>query len=184
MAINAFEGARRIAKITAVIWIIGWMIAGMTFTHTPYIAVSYLIAGPGQPPTRIDEDNCNDDGKEVLKVRTKTGTDAWVTLCFRSAQSSGEEKVYFYRDTFASPWISPEVLAYTKRVKEQFVLPQADEDWIDNQSLIKYLKELGEGFFFAASGLLLLFALTWSVGWIVRGFMGIPAGQDSKSQDI
>jgi hypothetical protein len=28
MAINAFEGARRISKLVAVIWVIGWIVRG------------------------------------------------------------------------------------------------------------------------------------------------------------
>ena len=28
--------------------------------------------------------------------------------------------------------------------------------------------------------LLVFWAFTWAVGWIVRGFMGIPRGKDSK----
>jgi len=29
-------------------------------------------------------------------------------------------------------------------------------------------------------GVLLILAFTWAIGWIVRGFMGIPRGQDKK----
>jgi hypothetical protein len=29
-------------------------------------------------------------------------------------------------------------------------------------------------------GLVFIWAFTWIVGWITRGFMGIPRGQDSK----
>ncbi len=32
----------------------------------------------------------------------------------------------------------------------------------------------------AFGGLLFILVFTWVVGWIVRGFMGIPRGQDKK----
>ncbi len=44
------------------------------------------------------------------------------------------------------------------------------------------LKELGTGLFVALGGLGCLWAFTWAVGWIVRGFMGIPRGLDQKPQ--
>jgi len=31
-----------------------------------------------------------------------------------------------------------------------------------------------------AGGLIFVWAFTWGVGWIVRGFMGIPRGSDQK----
>ena len=31
-------------------------------------------------------------------------------------------------------------------------------------------------------GPLFILAFTWAVGWIVRGFMGIPRGQDKKDE--
>jgi len=32
----------------------------------------------------------------------------------------------------------------------------------------------------AFGGVLFILAFTWAIGWIVRGFMGIPRGQDKK----
>ena len=29
-------------------------------------------------------------------------------------------------------------------------------------------------------GVLLILAFTWAIGWIMRGFMGVPKGQDKK----
>jgi hypothetical protein len=31
-----------------------------------------------------------------------------------------------------------------------------------------------------AGGWVCLYGLTWSIGWIVRGFLGIPRGHDHK----
>ena len=33
-------------------------------------------------------------------------------------------------------------------------------------------------------GLAFLFIFSWCIGWIVRGFAGIPSGQDKKPDDI
>jgi hypothetical protein len=71
-------------------------------------------------------------------------------------------------------------MAYTARVKESFSLPQADEEWIDRQWWFEYFKKFGVGALGAIGGLIFLWAFTWAVGWIVRGFAGIPRGVDKR----
>jgi len=34
----------------------------------------------------------------------------------------------------------------------------------------------------AFGGLLFILVFTWVIGWIMRGFMGIPRGQDQKNE--
>ncbi len=38
----------------------------------------------------------------------------------------------------------------------------------------------GEGALYALGGLIFLWGFSWAVGWIVRGFMGIPKGHDRR----
>lgn len=38
----------------------------------------------------------------------------------------------------------------------------------------------GEGALYATGGLVFLWVFSWAVGWIVRGFMGIPKGHDRR----
>jgi len=53
--------------------------------------------------------------------------------------------------------------------------------------IIKALNEgmQGDPIVFASvvlGGLLFILVFTWVIGWIVRGFMGIPRGQDQKTE--
>lgn len=41
-------------------------------------------------------------------------------------------------------------------------------------------REIGSNAGFPLGWLAFLLALTWAVGWIVRGFLGIPHGQDRR----
>lgn len=34
---------------------------------------------------------------------------------------------------------------------------------------------------YAVAGVAIIYILSWSIGWIVRGFAGIPSGKDSKA---
>ena len=186
MVINVFEGARRVSKLVAAIWIIGWIWAA--FVVSPSVNVTYKIAGPGEVPIRMMED-CPDDSltKDEYRV-TKSGTKASMTLCFLARTADNGDRVIPFRvDPATRLWwggekYSSEVSEYTNRVKASFTFPQADEAWIDSQLWPKLLKELGQGALVAIIGLLFLWAFTWVTGWIVRGFMGIPQGQDQRKK--
>ena len=199
MQINAFEGARRIAKLTAVLWILGWIVAAFFFTPSPpAISISYLIAGPGIAPTRIEENLCNDDGKELVNVTTKKGSRTFVVLCFLSwtippfppgfipdsplPPGFFTDKFYTFYGDKSGRWDSPEVNAYTAQVKKNFALSQADEKWIDRQSWFESLRQFGVGLLAAIGGLVCLWAFSSVVGWIVRGFAGIPMGVDKRPE--
>lgn len=78
----------------------------------------------------------------------------------------------------AGPWQK-----YSADIGGSFAIPKADEEWIDGQWWTQLLEELREGTFVAMGGLLFLWAFTWVIGWVVRGFIGIPQGADQKASD-
>lgn len=76
---NIFEGFRRMAKITAGCWVIGFGIAALNVS--PVVRVTYTIAGPTRPPTLATE--CPDGSKASLVERsTKKQAQVAVTACF------------------------------------------------------------------------------------------------------
>ena len=185
MAINVFEGARRIAKLLAVLWVGGWVVAA--FSVSPSVSVTYKILYPGATPLRMTGE-CPPDGTTELLFDevTQRATKTFVTMCFpaRSADNGDRLIPYLVDPADGGIWMkeaySSEVMEYTKRVKGTFALPQSDEKWIDEQWWPQFMKEIGWGALVAVSGLVILLAFTWTTGWIVRGFMGIPRGQDHK----
>lgn len=184
MAINIFEGARRITKLIAAIWIIGWLVAA--FNVSPSTSVTYQIARPGAVPVLTTEKCPSDSATEYDHKETKSGTKAWVTLCFLAITADDGSKVIPYRaDPVKSQWwverkYSSEVSEYTHRIATSFSIPPSDEARIDSQWWPSFLKELGQGALGAIGGLLFLWAFAWTMGWIVRGFMGIPRGSDCR----
>ena len=257
MAINVFEGARRIAKLLAALWVGGWVVAA--FYVSPSVNVTYKIANPGAASIRITEECPADSATEhVYDKVTQSGTKTAVTLClhlpkkpkfsvddvFSSRVGTETENPFDKFDTASQPpkkqkfdidlaldesapapepdpelpeapgppepevqaaetnqvqplpqpkidkskieWDSPQAVPLREvdfdpfAEMETFVLPQSDEEWIDGQWWPLFMKEIGWGALGAVSGLLFLLAFTWTTGWIVRGFMGIPKGQDHK----
>lgn len=64
---------------------------------------------------------------------------------------------------------------------EEIQVPDHELTRIDTLLTEKKLSDLGRKFSILGAILLGGWALTWGIGWIVRGFMGIPRRQDTKS---
>lgn len=225
MAINMFEGARRIAKLIAVFIVVGFGIA-IVFSSPRTESVFFTITGPGQPPVR---NGCFEVTRSAFKT-TRHGDLVELTLCFEErnfvAPKTGRtlefDKVPFDPDAYLAsgnkrkfvdpdgdsdgPWkdyqaermlipyhfdkttgavwgntkSSPEVTKYMSNVLETFQIPEAEEDRIHNLWWSKKLELMGSYFLGMLASLAGWWAFTWTVGWIVRGFMGIPRGSDSR----
>jgi hypothetical protein len=79
MAINIFEGARRIAKVIAVIGVIAGCAA--IYIQTPSVEVTYGIAKFGDYPARIEKCGTN-DAAHGRSLTTTSGENFRVAFCF------------------------------------------------------------------------------------------------------
>ena len=141
MAINVFEGARRISILLAVIWIIGWCTAA--FYDGRSIYDNCAIAMPIMQKQ-----------VELVSEAKRQGEDVTKSI-------AGDKLMEF-------------------EIKYPLALYICGQEARDGQWLPQLLKDLGQKVLWAISGLLFLWAFTWAIGWIVRGFMGVPRGQDKK----
>ena len=177
MTINVFEGARRIGKLIAVLWIAG-VVAFTIVIWDPRIEVEYTISGANMIPVRSESPCPHETARERITVNTKKGTEAHVTLCLpprygKPAADSIEALVNKEFGFVAKP--TP-----TGIVEYTFVLPPAEEDWIDGQWWTVRRKQLGASALWLFGGLAFLLGSTLTIGWIVRGVLGIPRGQDRR----
>ncbi|ESS72879.1 hypothetical protein MGMO_44c00290 [Methyloglobulus morosus KoM1] len=276
MRINIFEGARRITKLIAVLWVIGGLILQFQSIKSPYLRTYFQVDSPGSVPIRMNGKNngCeNEDATEYVSAYTNTGTEVSATLCFKAKVINGGKKLipvwkkvtdpkilaelnsttethvlHKYRVTspdgkqfditapegtteqdvidyaktnyselsklqvqskeqkqtskdelggtakvFASiddskiqsqyvgfEKYSNEVSSYTKKVADSFKLYKADEEWADSEVWSVRLENIKECLLIVFGGLIFIWLFSWIVGWIVRGFLGIPTGQDTK----
>ncbi len=67
-----------------------------------------------------------------------------------------------------------------KKIDYSYVPSECKEIWREGKWWPQLLKDLGQKVLWTISGLLFLWAFTWVIGWIVRGFMDIPREQDKK----
>ncbi|PUE12246.1 hypothetical protein [Limnohabitans sp. T6-20] len=185
---NIFEGSRRIAKITAGLWITGFAIAAFNVSDTAY--VTYLVPTFNAAPVLSSDDSCpNDSYKDysIQNTKTPSGTDVNITLCFEATDGFDEgRRLVPYKIATDSKLIwgsdkySNEVRDYAKKYISNFRVNVADYERIDRKGNSRWWSQVKEGATIMIFGLVFLFALVHAVGWIVRGFMGIPKGQDSK----
>jgi len=200
MAINIFKGARRIAKLVAVIWIIGWSV-GAYYTYEsakPTVNVTYKITGFEEAPIRIMEECPPDSIMNYVDMKTKSGTKVLVKLCrekpriselmalAKNLEEEGDIKLAgraldkIYNLFINKKPDSTEIAQLEAALVKADANGDTDEAWIDNQGRSLVQKQIGIGAMVAIGGILFLWVFTWAIGWIVRGFMGIPRGQDKK----
>jgi hypothetical protein len=189
MAINVFEGARRIATLTAGLWVLGWGAFGI-FEPQPHIGATYTVAHLHAKPT-LGDPSCEygPNARDYLEVMTKKGTQVHVTLCFIAQRSSdGQLVVPFARDPNDNRrWMgndqhSIEVREYVKQVRDGFAMSLDEERMFDRRLWPARLERIGIGALFVFGGLFVFWMFCWTLGWIVRGFLGIPMGRDARVQ--
>lgn len=184
MAINIFEGARRIALLIAGVATIGTVIG--LVTNEPYMPIKYSIAHPTGPFVRMEDSCPSDASKHYFTAKTSTGKNVSVDLCIlaMSFGKNGDRLIPYKVDEQGMIWgaapYSSEVSAYERKLEERFKIPLGDEKQIIKEISRRYRENMMEGFGYLVAGLAIFGGVAWAIGWIVRGFLGIPHGMDRR----
>ena len=186
MAINIFEGARRIALLCAGATIIGTVI--WSFTYEPYVSVTYSIDHPSPSSPFIQtQDSCpSDAGSDYFSTKTSRGENVSVLLCLFAMPfgEKNEQLIPYKVDEQGMVWgaasYSSEVSEYERTLERRFKIPMGDEEQIRKEISQKYREEVALGYGYLVVGLLIFALVVWSIGWIVRGFLSIPRGMDKR----
>ncbi len=182
MKVNIFEGARRIALLTGALWAIGCF--SYALISKPYVTLIYAVPALNSSPVLAEE--CpGESATEYVERTAPDGRNVNVKLCFLASPSDSGEMLVPYADAGnGKVWMaekySSKVSAYTEGVARLFQLtPQGIEAF-----QTKHWAALLERWEQAALALIVGLGIGWgfvaAVGWIVRGFLGIPRGQDTR----
>ncbi len=155
-------------------------------TYDPYISLDYSISHPRAAFQRMKQSCPSDAGRTFLTTTSKSGTSVSIDLCLLTMEF-GEDKrqlVPYKVDEKDMIWgaatYSSEVSAYEEELKARFVLPTEDIDWVEEEKSRRYWANWKESLRNLGIGLAIFAGFVWAIGWIVRGFMGIPHGLDRK----
>jgi hypothetical protein len=184
MAINIFEGARRIALLIAGLATIGTVIG--LVTNEPYMPINYSIAHPTGPFVRMVDSCPSDASTHYFTAKTSTGKNVSVDLCIlaMSFGKNGDRLIPYKVDEQGMIWgaapYSSEVSAYELKLEERFKIPLGDEKQIIKDISRRYRENMMEGIGYLVAGLAIFGGVVWAIGWVVRGFLGIPHGMDRR----
>ena len=101
---NIFEGARRIAKLTAALIVVGVVVNFFTEYYPP-VSVSYLIAGATKPPVRVEQCDA-DEASRVKEITSKSGDTVNAILCFKFQSWELEPVVGKYTKEKFDDWVA------------------------------------------------------------------------------
>lgn len=185
MRVNIFEGARRISKLVMGVIVAGSLVA--IWTAEPYLNMRYQVRGPSFPLVKVDE--CGeDDAREYINRRSADGKTIHITICFMAhpAAKTGEMLIPYMAMEDGKWWMnekySAAVSAYTKSVANAFAFSAEDAKQADSLWTSTRIKDGLQGLGFLIIALVAFLIFTKIIGWIVRGFLGIPSGQDMRPQ--
>lgn len=186
MTFNIFEGARRISLLIAGTAVVGTLIA--LATYDPYVSVQYSIAHPNGAFVRMEESCPSDAEQHYFSSRTSAGNSVSVNLCLL-AMPFGKDNARLipYRiDEQGMIWgaatYSSEVSDYERKLENRFKLAASDEDLLKKEISQRYRENWMSGLGYLVAGLAIFAGAVWAIGWIVRGFLGIPRGMDKRPE--
>lgn len=182
MRFNIFEGARRIALIAGGLWAAG-CVAWALFT-TPYSRLTLGVFWVGLAPVVVEECGRH-DASEYVTRRTPQGEELELLVCFIASQAStGEMLVPYKQAGDGKAWMagkhSTDVTAYTEIFAKTFPLTPIITEAVSTKKRRAMTDQWQLAVQVAAGGLAIGWAVVAAIGWVVRGFLGIPRGKDSR----
>lgn len=181
---NIFEGSRRIAYLVGGLATAGTLIYATT--HDPYISVDYSIAYPRASFQRMKGPCPSEAARHYFTTTSSSGQQVSINLCLLTMPfgKNSDQLVPYKIDEKNMVWgatsYSIEVLGYEKELEARFVLPAEDSEWLKEEISRRYRDNWKESLIGLGIGLVIFNGIVWALGWIARGFMGIPRGMDKK----
>jgi hypothetical protein len=180
MAVNIFEGARRIAIVLGALWALGCGAAIIWFS--PYLRLDYEASQPGTRPIRVAANYCTSTERPIAVVNP-AGHRITGSICFRT-EWNGQEAVVPYEvrgaGVVSAGPNTPEVQSYATRVRDSLNVSASELEALDREWSDRWWENAKMWFEVGAGGLVLGWLFISLIGWIVRGFLGIPSGRDSR----
>lgn len=185
MRINIFSGARRFALVLAALATI--LTIGLSAFNEPYVSLTYTVAAPNAAFVHTSATCPSNGATHYITDSAPDGASIPVTLCLLPMKfgKEGKELIPYKVDDEGMVWgaekYSSEVFAYEQDLERRFTLAPEDMDVLRTEQSRRYWAQWRESLMYLAIALGVFWALVAAVGWIVRGFAGIPVGRDSRA---
>jgi hypothetical protein len=184
---NIFEGARRIAILIFCFIFLGGIIA--IYDMRPNVVIKYRILFFGATPLKID--GCDEvfDAKRYNKYTTPNGRPFSIRTCFKASKADNGRLLIPYADApnnmvYMNSEYSDEVRSYTESVADSIAPTSSDFEEADAEYIRQAWVGRLQGLAWLIGGLFAYWMAVRTIGWVVRGFMGIPSGYDYRISPI
>ncbi|MBX7201130.1 MAG: hypothetical protein K1X51_17310 [Rhodospirillaceae bacterium] len=184
MRINVFEGARRIAKLAAVLWLVGVAVYAATL-RTPTIQLRFDVMSPDTQPV-ASSSRCGEfDRLQTRRFQNPSGTVVSAEYCFRAQKSTHGDYAIPLQVNADKTWrgaiaTSDAAKEYATLAASRFQLSYGDQQRADDEVRDGITGAVLKAGAAIVLGWLVLWVFTKAAGWIVRGVMGIPSGADYR----
>lgn len=158
-------------------------------TSNPYLSVDYRVSGPGSALNRTDAPCPTEAAETYFLATTPKGRSFRIHLCLLTMPfgENHQQLVPYKIDQAGMVWgntpYSDEVRTYESNLEAHFASLNSDTQWADDEISRRYRKNFLQSVGYLAFGLGIFWVIVWAIGWIVRGFAGIPLGKDTRSID-
>ena len=186
---NLFVGGRRLTLVAQVATLVavGWSI----LSDEPYVQVDLITRGPDKP-FQLNYADCPSNAREELKRYKDTSgiSDITINFCFDSVMGTGFLPYAIDKDgswSLTEEKFGDEMNAYVQRriadfnfsspVGKQAALRRDQMWWKVWRDDAERHSQFGGVF------LVVVTSFSYMLGWIVRGFAGIPSGADRKPKE-
>lgn len=161
------------------------LVAG--WTTSPYVFVKFSTSHPDAAFIKSDDDcTVGTDALEYISRPIDNGRVVSVELCFKARRVQSGAQIVPYGGEIDSWWgdtpYTSDVMAYTEARAKSFNLSEADKRAAQDEWTSQRTRNIGYGVGVAVAGWIVLSLLQMLIGWIVRGFLGIPRGQDRRPE--
>lgn len=181
---NIFSGSRRVAVIIAAIWVTGALVVNID--TTPSISLQYEVPYFGATPIHQKERIYRSEEAFESGYKEVGGIEEAVTVSMyflASSASDGRMLIPYQWNNgriLMNSRYDSDVKAYTEKVVSDFNVDAPGAEEAHQQHKQKIWQGFVDAATYAISGLVIWWLSVAVIGWIVRGFLGIPFGKDSK----
>jgi hypothetical protein len=183
-----FEGCRRIARLLQCIWIIGCLV--VFWNQRPFARLVYETEGPDRSFVRQNTTWCSegDEAQLIENYRFESDRTVEILLCFKAQPFPVDRMLIPYKiDRVKNLWWGgysweDDVRTYMNGRVKRFTLEPESQ----GTATVLWRKERWNQFClavaYAIGGFIFVSVAAALIGWIVRGFLGIPLGHDSRPE--
>lgn len=158
MRVNIFSGGRRIAGAIAILWSIGCIFALVAREPTAYARYWGFIVNGKSVGFQKANDYCSYGNQRHRRTIELSGGEVEIELCYAE-------------DAYP---------ALVEQSAASFSIPDPDKDELSGKVWESRKSIWAECFGALFGGLIFFGVFTWLIGWIVRGFLGVPNGSDFR----